>query len=208
MAVTLVYWDLVARATPAYFTAALANVEIHWDSATANTWPADKPNAPFGQLPYIKDGDVTIAQSGALIRYLSRKGGIQGDSLATYGLAESLVEETADLFNAIAKAKYDDNPLKAFTTFFEETLPVHLNYLIKLLSGPFFGGQVALYGDAALYGLFYILSRLNEEKFKAALAAVPALQQWYTAFGKIDVIEKAVTVLSQKGAYFTWPEEK
>ena len=208
MAVTLVYWDLVARATPAYFTAALANVELYWDSATANTWPADKPNAPFGQLPYIKDGETTIAQSNALIRYLSRKGGIQGDSLATYGLAESVVEEAADLFNAIGKAKHSENPVAGYTTFFEETLPLHLSYLSKLLSGPFFGGKVALYGDAALYGLFYILFRLNQEKFDAALATAPALQQWYADFGKIEAIEKAVTVLSQKGAYFTWPEEK
>mgnify|MGYP003640394124 CR=1 FL=1 len=207
MAVTLIYWDIVARATPGYFTAALANIEVKWDSDTANSWPADKPNAPFGQLPYLKDGDLKIAQSMAIVRYLGRKGGIQGDDIATYGVGESLIEEAADLINAVGKAKYSDDPLKAYNEFFE-SLSTHAANLAKLLKGPFFSGEKALQGDAALYSAFYLISRLNGEKLSAVLNAEPKLKEWYAAFGKIESIAKAEAALNEKKAYFTWPEEK
>lgn len=52
-----------------------------------------KAELPFGQLPYLVDGDVKLAQSCAILRYLARKGGLQGDNDKAFAFSEMLIEE-------------------------------------------------------------------------------------------------------------------
>ena len=203
---TLVYWALNARGTPAYLVAALGGITLEWDDATANSWPAPKGTAPFGQLPMLKDGDLTLAQSFALVRYLARKGGVQGDDLKAFGLSEMVTEEAADLLGGLAKSKYASDPLDAYTKFFNETLTQQLGYLNNLLHGDFFGGDKPLQGDAALYSVLYLIHRCNASLLDTVLASAPKVQAWYARFGALDQIAKALTVLDAKGAYFTWPQ--
>lgn len=49
----------------------------------------------FFQLPYLVDGDVKLAQSMAILRYLSKKGGLQGDTDAAYAVSEMFIEEVS-----------------------------------------------------------------------------------------------------------------
>ena len=203
---TLVYWSLNARANPAFFVAALGGITLEWDDTTANTWPAPKGTAPFGQLPLLKDGGLTLSQSFALVRYLARKGGVQGDDLASYGISEMITEEAADLFGALAKSKYAADPIDAYTKFYDETLTTQLGYLANLLHGPFFGGEKALQGDAALFAVFYLISRNNADLFKATLAKAPKVEAWYHAFAALPSIQAALKIADAKGAYFTWPQ--
>jgi len=98
--------------------------------------PQDR--TPFGQLPYLEDGDVKLGQSMAIARYLSRKAGLQGDSDSDFAMvrskplfffrlyayfhsftssfgfittpkSEQLIEEQSDLYNVLAKAQYAQN---------------------------------------------------------------------------------------------------
>lgn len=203
---TLVYWGLNARATPLYFVAALGGVKLNWDSDTANAWPAAKGEAPFGQLPFVKDGDVTLAQSFALVRYLGRKGGVQGHDLAAYGRTEQITEEAVDLFNAINKAKYAADSLGEFTKFFDSDLPTHFGHLDKLLAHhTFFSGDQALQGDAALYGVLYIAERLSPERLHTALSAFPKLTAWKAATEALPTIAAAKAHIDSLPSYFTWP---
>ena len=66
-----------------------------------------KPELPFGQLPYLVDGDVKVAQSLAILRYLARKGGLQGDDDKGFAFSEMLIQEMEDCFTMLAKANYD-----------------------------------------------------------------------------------------------------
>ena len=66
-----------------------------------------KPELPFGQLPYLVDGDVKVAQSLAILRYLARKGGLQGDDDKGFAFSEMLIQEMEDCFTLMAKAHYD-----------------------------------------------------------------------------------------------------
>lgn len=43
-----------------------------------------KPSTPFGQLPMLEDGDVTVAQSMAIFRYAARKFGLEGETLVAW----------------------------------------------------------------------------------------------------------------------------
>jgi glutathione S-transferase len=39
-----------------------------------------KDKTPFGQLPFLEDGEVKIAQSMAIARYLARKYKLDGET--------------------------------------------------------------------------------------------------------------------------------
>ena len=205
-AATLIYWGIVARGTPAYLVAALGGETLNWDTETANAWPAAKSEAPFGQLPFVRDGDVKIAQSMALVRYFARKHNLQGDSLAAYGSTEQITEEASSLFEGLAKCKYGADPLADYNKYFDTYLPAQLAYLENLLTHSFFSGEKPLQGDAALYSAIYIIGRCNADKLNAALAHAPKVAAWKAAFEAIPSIAAAKAHLDTLGAYFTWPQ--
>jgi glutathione S-transferase len=72
-----------------------------------------KPSLPFGQLPYLVDGDVKVAQSLAIVRYLARKGGLQGDDDKGFAFSEMLIQEMEDIFTLMAKANYEKDKVRA-----------------------------------------------------------------------------------------------
>jgi glutathione S-transferase len=43
----------------------------------------------------LVDGDVKLAQSSAILRYLARKGGLSGDTDAAYAVSEMFIEEVS-----------------------------------------------------------------------------------------------------------------
>ncbi len=82
-------------------------------------FPELKKTLPFGQLPYLVDGDVKIAQSNAILRYVARKAGLDGsDSDDKFGLSEMLIEESTDISNLIGKANYAHDKIGAYNDLF------------------------------------------------------------------------------------------
>ncbi len=75
---------------------------------------------PFGQVPYLVDGDIKFSQSLAMVRYLARKGGIQGDSDADYALSEMLLEEARDVISLMEKAVTAENKNAKYDELFSE----------------------------------------------------------------------------------------
>lgn len=90
----------------------------------ANDTTADlaalKPILPFGQLPFYSSGDLKVAQSNAILRVMGRKAGTAGDSESDFAFSEMLIEEQADIYNAMAKANYSPNKVEAYNEFFAE----------------------------------------------------------------------------------------
>jgi hypothetical protein len=52
-----------------------------------------KPELPFGQLPYLVHGDYKLGQSNAILRYVARLAGLEGDDAKSYGFNNMLIEE-------------------------------------------------------------------------------------------------------------------
>lgn len=54
------------------------------------------------------DGDVKMAQSFGILRYVAKKAGLLGDSDAEYTMSEMLIEESNDIRNIVRDASSED----------------------------------------------------------------------------------------------------
>jgi glutathione S-transferase len=68
---------------------------------------ADESKSLLGQLPCLTDGEITVGQSGAILRYLIRKFKIQmAASNADQAMSEEMIEAGVDLLAMGVKAHY------------------------------------------------------------------------------------------------------
>ena len=70
---------------------------------------------PFGQLPYIEDGDLTLGQAGAILRYLGKKHGLSGETEQDAALIDALQEAYRELFTDWAKTMWSQNYVSKYT---------------------------------------------------------------------------------------------
>ena len=76
---TIYYWGIKARAQLPVLLFLAGNVDFEWKQQF--DWPGElKAQSPFGQLPFMVDGDVKIGQSMAIARVAARKAGLAGDN--------------------------------------------------------------------------------------------------------------------------------
>ncbi len=125
-------------------------------------------------------GDLKIAQSLAIARYLSRVGGLEGKTDADFAVSEMLIQEFEDIYGDMAKANYvpDDAKVAAWTKFRDEIAPKHLGNLEKLLptGATYFTSEGPTAGDLAAYmALSFVLDVCPD-----ALAAFPKLAAFNT----------------------------
>jgi len=146
-------------------------------------WPAKKAslNLPFGQMPVLWDGDVFLAQTGAILRYLSRKCGIYGSNDMEKALIDMAYDGIEDFYQRYIRMVYSDfeNGKGKFLT---ETLPnVTLPTMQKLLQTNK-NGEGFLVGDKisfADYHLFQFLDALLGLSGGTCLDTFPVLKAYY-----------------------------
>lgn len=112
----LYYWPIKARNYRIMAVAQAGGVKLRlksdFDLAEL------KSELPFGQVPYLVDGDIKIAQSNAIFRYIAKKGNMQGDTDKDFAFSEMLTEEATDLFNMLAAANKSADKAAAFDALF------------------------------------------------------------------------------------------
>lgn len=174
MAATLTYWACKARNYAILAVAQHGGFEIHQN--TDFDMAALKPSLPFGQLPYLEHGDVKIAQSLAILRYVARKTGLTGNTDVEAAKSEMLIEEANDIYNTLAKAQYSADKVAAFNGAFAADGPVQkqLGYLEKLVNGPYFN-STPLAGDIAIAAVLDLLVHLEP----TVLETHPKLKAFY-----------------------------
>jgi len=148
------YWPIRARNVLILLVAKKGKLNLEWDKAA--DWPAGKEHTPFGQLPYLEDGDVHIAQSVAIARYLGRKAHLLGDTDADFGHSEQLVHLFDELFGHIGKAQYKKPRSQAMHKALNDPIATGLKHVEKLAHGQTITGKVLL-GDLAIFALLYII---------------------------------------------------
>ena len=99
----LVYWAVHGRADFCQAMMVAGNVAYELDDQTANAWPASKDESPFGQLPYLKHGDLVLGQGGAVSRYCARLAGLYPSDAAAASVCDMYMEEVMDIFGCFFK---------------------------------------------------------------------------------------------------------
>jgi len=134
----LYYWGIKARSFAACVVAKAGGIELELDTNPDLGSLKASGALPFGQVPFLVDGEVSLAQSCAIIRYLARKGGLQGASDAEFARSEMLIEEANDLFNILVKAQYSPEKSAAYDATFAASGPIatQVNYLERILTAP------------------------------------------------------------------------
>lgn len=131
-----------------------------WDDVrfSGEEWPKYKPNAPFGQAPYLEHEGKTYCQSVAIGNFLARLYGFYGKTSLDAVVIDQVVQTIQDLWLELVKIYYekDDGKKNELTEKLRtEHLPKYLNFFKKLLkennSNRFFVGKQLSLADIALY---------------------------------------------------------
>lgn len=80
---------------------------------------------PFGQMPVLRDGDMYLAQSGAILRHLARKHDLYGTTEEEKAMADMINDFANDLRTPYVRMIYSDN--------WKEMLPEYLETAKKQL---------------------------------------------------------------------------
>lgn len=98
---SLVYWDLCGRADIAKCMFLAGEIEHELDTDNANNWPGYKTECPFEQVPILHHGDLTLAQGGAINRYIARMGGLYPEDPVDASYCDMVMDGIMDMFGGI-----------------------------------------------------------------------------------------------------------
>jgi glutathione S-transferase len=104
----LTYFPARARIEPARLMCELAGAPYEIEGISVETWagPDGKEHfhtcTPFGQLPMLQDGDLTICQSRAIHRYVARKLGLYGDTIQDAARIDEVYDTADEIFADVA----------------------------------------------------------------------------------------------------------
>ena len=187
--VKLTYFNLAARAEPCRLLLAYGGIKYEdcripppWDPAT--TWPAMKPNTPFGQLPILNWDGEEICQSMACARFIAREVGLAGNNNMERAMVDEIVDVIQDLVNVWIKL-YVTREEAGLENFAEVTLQTALGHLERRLEsrgGQYFVGNNLTWADLHV---FMYMGDLDKE----AYAKYPKLTSLYERVGALPNIK-------------------
>jgi len=145
------YWPVQARGNACRMALHYLAIDYQDDVLGAN-WGDLKFNLglDFPNLPYYCDGDVNITQSTSILRYIGKKHGLHGKTLAEEAKIDMLIETAQDVMLGFASQAYDHSvDLKADHL---KTNGPKLQQLNDFLEGKnFLVGDGATVADFAMY---------------------------------------------------------
>ena len=95
----LTYFVARGRAEPVRMCYSLKGVEWDEKQPDRKVMHTDKETYPYGQVPRLVDGDVTVLQSLAILRHVGRKLDLYGKSDADAARIDSLLDGLEDMRN-------------------------------------------------------------------------------------------------------------
>uniref|UniRef100_A0A1I7Y067 Glutathione S-transferase n=1 Tax=Steinernema glaseri TaxID=37863 RepID=A0A1I7Y067_9BILA len=128
---------------------------------TNEEWLKIKKQFSFGQIPCLKDDDVPIVQTGAIIRHLARKHNLYGRDEDDQCYADMFFEGIRDLHDKYVQLMYKDYETEGKKEqFLSTTLPLALGQLEKLLVSRQNGEQFVL-GDKISFVDYALFEELD-----------------------------------------------
>lgn len=112
------------------------------------------------------DGNVKLTQTLAIMRYLARKHGLEGNTEAEKTAISLVEQQVYDMFMAHGRVAYDEACEKLKPEYLKG-IPATLKQLSAFLGDkPFVAGSNISYVDFFLYEILYKLSVFVPEAFK------------------------------------------
>jgi glutathione S-transferase len=106
----ITYFNARGRVEPARLMLELARAPYEMETVSLETWmeasavkEAVQQRTPFGQLPVLEDGALTLCQSRAIARHLARKLGLYGDTLEQQARVDEVFDTADELMMDIAQ---------------------------------------------------------------------------------------------------------
>lgn len=147
----VLYFDARGRAEVLRILLAAAGQDYEDVRFTKETWPAEKPNTPFGQVPCLEVDGRRFGQSVAISNYLAREFGFYGKNNLEALEIDQVVQLTQDLIGLVVRAFFEpDEALKAKNSakLKDEDCPRFLGLYEKVLenngTGYFVGSSITL----------------------------------------------------------------
>jgi glutathione S-transferase len=161
-------------------------------------WPTKKATTPFGQMPLLQVGGVTIAQSGAIERYIAKQAKLYGSNDLEAAQIDMIVEGVNDARKDFFGVQFnkDENERNAkYAAYGKDQLARWCGQLTALLKANgggngYFVGNSATYADIHFYRFFDEIQAKYPNEFKAypelsaliaRVAARPAIAGWLKA---------------------------
>tara|TARA_B100001093_G_scaffold317758_1_gene303144 strand:- start:1417 stop:2070 length:654 start_codon:yes stop_codon:yes gene_type:complete len=175
--------------------AGLAFEDVYaWDYYDKGWRDGAKQETPFGQVPVlVVDGTVSIDQSGAIQRYLSRLTGTCPADPLIAAQADALCDNAGELFvisnpvaNFFTGERFEDR-VASFKASFANRLKFFSRSLSSYDSGPFFFGDKPLFCDFTIFHHFQIAEALDStifreypdvQTFMDAMATLPGMADY------------------------------
>lgn len=165
------YWPLKGRAFATRCLLHYAGIEFEDHKYDAETWfGKDKPALaesakPFGgpSIPYLQDGDVTIFQSMAVLRYAGRKAGLaatDNKGMMLEDMFEGIIQEIMDKFGKARFGSKDPNQITKNISEMADNLPSQLAPINAALAERKF-----LTGDSPSWIDFHLLTIIEAYLF-------------------------------------------
>merc|ERR1711941_33879 len=154
------YWDLGGRATVARYILAASGKKWEDKRHNRDTWTATKTDmikngVDLPNLPYLIDGDRTIAETSAVVRYLGRKCGFTAKTES-----EQIFEDQTD---SIISGQFADN-------FKILTLPQ-----AEFGNKKYFNGENLNWVDFGMFHMVEVGIAMNPNSFEKA----PNTKKWF-----------------------------
>ncbi|XP_046864112.1 glutathione S-transferase 1-like isoform X1 [Xenia sp. Carnegie-2017] len=178
----LSYFPLRARAEPIRIILSLAGVDWE-DNRNLNDEDLVALNEdgipPFGQLPILEFDDVILAQSMAILRFLSREHGFMPETSLEIALADGIVDQIQDCVLKVIKMWFTKSPEKEKVKqdLNDNYFPKNMSYFEKMFQKnckehTYFFGEKVTYADINFFVLLMVLFFLVNWKFHQYLPII------------------------------------
>ncbi|PVD21609.1 hypothetical protein C0Q70_17408 [Pomacea canaliculata] len=158
-AVKLFYFDTPGRGELIRLVLAEAGVEFEDVRFKQEDWPKYKPEAPFGQSPFIEYNGKKRAQSVAIANFFARENGLYGANNLEAFRIDEVMGLMQDFFNFLVPVYMEKDPAKKEElrlAMVKNDAPRFFGFVLKLLqengTGYFVGNKLSL-ADIIVYDM-------------------------------------------------------
>ncbi|XP_073251801.1 glutathione S-transferase-like isoform X1 [Porites lutea] len=205
----LYYFPVRARGEMDRWAFAAAKIDFEDIRLNREEWLKEKESGrpPLGQMPFIvtPEGKI-LAQSGAILKYICKKGGLTPSDSFDEAQADMIVDGVEDLRVAMVKAHFqkdEEEKKKLWKEFFETTVPHRLGKHEALLKsrdggkGYFFGDKLT-YADIAFVEFFQSLKvNVDIQKEKEKKEHLPDIEEILKKFSLLYEYYKRVLAVEE-----------